>query len=115
ALEMHNGGWVDHNETPSRALLLKTRLGPMAPARDFGRAPLERAHTVEYVDFLEQAHARWAAAGREGDAVGYTWPVVGRRPLKLDRIDAQLGRFSYDAGTPITAETWSAAYWAAQT
>lgn len=47
--------------------------------------------------------------------MGYTWPVRQRRALRLDRIDAQLGRFSYDAGTPITAQTWSAAYWSAQT
>src|SRR5262249_32596748 len=39
----------------------------------------------------------------------------GRRPLRLDRIDALLGRFSYDAGTPVAAGTWEAAYWAAQT
>ena len=115
ALEMHNGGWTAYNETPSRAELLRERLGPLAPARDFGKAPLARVHTAEYLGFLEQAYARWLAAGREGDAVGYTWPVVRRRPLNLDRIDAQLGRFSYDAGTPITAQTWDAAYWAAQT
>lgn len=115
AQEMHNGGWTAYNETPSRALLLRERLGPLAPARDFGRGPLERVHAPDYLDFLEHAHARWVAAGREGDAVGYVWPVVRRRPLNLDRIDAQLGRFSYDAGTPITAQTWDAAYWAAQT
>ncbi|MNI13276.1 Acetylpolyamine aminohydrolase [compost metagenome] len=115
ALEMHNGGWTAHNETPSRAELLRERLGPLAPARDFGPAPLARVHAADYLDFLEHAHARWRAAGREGDAVGYTWPVVRRRPLNLERIDAQLGRFSYDAGTPITAQTWEAAYWAAQT
>ncbi|MBD7941289.1 histone deacetylase family protein [Brevundimonas sp. Sa3CVA3] len=115
ALEMHNGGWTAYNETPSRAELLRERLGPLAPARDFGKEPLARVHTAEYLGFLEQAYARWLAAGREGDAVGYTWPVVRRRPLNLDRIDAQLGRFSYDAGTPITAQTWDAAYWAAQT
>lgn len=115
ALEMHNGGWTAYNETPSRAELLRERLGPLAPARDFGRAPLARVHSAEYLDFLEQAYARWLAAGRQGDAVGYTWPVVRRRPLDLERIDAQLGRFSYDAGTPITADTWDAAYWAAQT
>jgi acetoin utilization deacetylase AcuC-like enzyme len=41
--------------------------------------------------------------------------VVGRRPLRLDRIDALLGRYSYDAGTPIASGTWQAAYWSAQT
>ena len=66
------------------------------------------------MDFLEGAWRLWRDSGRSGDAIGYTWPVVGRRPLRLDRIDAQLGRFSYDAGTPITEGAWAAAYWGAQ-
>lgn len=115
ALELHNGGWAEHAEKPSRAEIVCDRLGACQPVRDFGRGPLARAHTADYLDFLESAHARWIAAGRSGDAVGYTWPVVRRRPLDLDRIDALLGRYSYDAGTPITADTWEAAYWGAQT
>ena len=43
------------------------------------------------------------------------WPVVRRRELTLDRIDAKLGRYSYDAGTPIAEGTWTGAYWSAQT
>ncbi len=115
ALELHNGGWTAHAEKPSRAEIVCARLGACEPVRDFGRAPLARVHTPDYLDFLESAHARWVAAGREGDAVGYTWPVVRRRPLDLERIDALLGRYSYDAGTPITADSWDAAYWGAQT
>src|SRR3546814_10715134 len=42
-------------------------------------------------------------------------PVVRRRPLALDRIDARLGQYSYDAGTPIAEGTWAGAYWSAQT
>src|SRR3546814_13361760 len=40
--------------------------------------------------------------------------IVGRRPLALDRIDALAGRFSLDAATPLTADTWTSAYWGAQ-
>jgi acetoin utilization deacetylase AcuC-like enzyme len=40
---------------------------------------------------------------------------VRRRPLRLDRIDAKLGRFAMDACAPIAAGTWEAAYWNAQT
>ena len=105
ALELHNGGWVDYAEKVSRAEIIAAKLGPLAPARDFGMAPLERVHSAEYLEFLSTAHERWLAAGRSGDAVGYTWPVVGRRSLRLERIDALLGRFSYDAGTPIAAGT----------
>ena len=41
--------------------------------------------------------------------------MVGRRPLTLSRIDALLGRFSFDTSTPIAGGTWDAAYWSAQT
>jgi acetoin utilization deacetylase AcuC-like enzyme len=115
ALELQNGGWTEHAEKPSRAEIVVARLGELQPARDFGLAPIERVHSADYLDFLRTAHDRWVAAGRTGDAIGYAWPVVGRRPLRLDRIDALLGRFSYDAGTPIAAGTWEAAYWSAQT
>ena len=115
ARELHNGGWTEHADKAERAAILAERLGRFEPARDHGRAPLARVHAPAYLDFLEGAHAAWRAAGREGDAIGYTWPVVHRRPVTLDRIDAQLGRFSYDAATPIAEGTWPAAYWAAQT
>jgi acetoin utilization deacetylase AcuC-like enzyme len=114
-LELHNGGWTDHAETPSRAEGVAERLGGLIPAHDFGKAPLQRVHSPEYLDFLATAHDRWLEAGRGGDAIGYAWPVVGRRPIRLDRIDALLGRYSYDAATPIGAGTWEGAYWAAQT
>jgi acetoin utilization deacetylase AcuC-like enzyme len=113
--EFHNGGWAPHADVPARAANIAARLGPWEAARDFGRAPLLRVHTAEYLDFLERAHADWTAAGRPGDAIGYAWPVIGRRSLNLDRIDARIGRFSYDACTPVTAGTWEAAWWAAQT
>lgn len=113
--EMHNGGWMPHVETPARAEAIVGALPPLEPARDFGLAPILRVHTAAYVDFLRDAHRAWAAAGRGGDAVPYVWPVVGRRPLALSRIDALLGRFSFDAATPIAAGTWDAAYWGVQT
>ena len=115
ARELHNGGWTDHAETPARAAAIVAALPPLRPAVDHGRVPLLAVHTAEYLDFLEAAYHAWRDAGRDGDAIPYVWPVVGRRPLRLDRIDASLGRFSFDAATPIAAGTWDAAYWGAQT
>ena len=43
-----------------------------------------RVHAADYLDFLRTAHDEWRAAGREGDAFPYTFPVVGRRPLNLE-------------------------------
>jgi acetoin utilization deacetylase AcuC-like enzyme len=115
ARELHNGGWAPYAEKSSRALMIASRFADLAPAIDFGMGPILAVHHAGYVDFLQSAFADWRAAGREGDAIGYTWPVVRRRNLKLDRIDARLGRYSYDAATPIAEGTWIASYWSAQT
>jgi acetoin utilization deacetylase AcuC-like enzyme len=114
ALEMHNGGWTAHAEVPGRATDIRAALDETTPPADHGLAPITAVHDAGYIAFLQSAHDRWLAAGHEGDAVGYIWPVARRRNVPLDRIDALLGRYSLDAGTPITADTWDASYWAAQ-
>ena len=115
ALELHNGGFVPFAEAPARAEAILAALGPVEAASDHGEAPLRAVHADDYLAFLRAAHMDWRAAGREGDAAGYAWPVVRRRPLALDRIDARLGAYSFDAASPIAAGTWESAYWAAQT
>ncbi|HEY0013727.1 MAG TPA: histone deacetylase family protein [Allosphingosinicella sp.] len=115
AVELHNGAFAPFAEHGGRIDSMLAALGPTETPADFGEALLLRVHPREYLDFLKSAHADWRAAGRPGDAAGYAWPVVRRRPLALDRIDARLGRFSYDASTPIAEHTWESAYWSAQT
>ena len=114
ARELHNGGFTAYAETPSRAQRIAEAIGGAEAPRDHGMAAIEAVHTPDYLAFLRDAPARWTAAGRPGDAMGYVWPIVGRRALKLDRIDGQIGRYSFDASTPLTAQTWDAAYWSAQ-
>lgn len=114
AVELHNGAYVPHAEHRGRMDNVLEALGGVEAPHDAGMDPILRVHSEEYLAFLQAAHQRWAAAGRDGDAHGYAWPVVGRRPLKLDRIDADLGQFSFDASSPIAAGTWSSSYWAAQ-
>lgn len=114
AVELHNGSWAKYAEKASRAQIILKQFECHRPAHDYGIQPILRVHSADYVEFLRSAHDAWLAAGRSGDAIGYTWPVVRRRDLDLQRIDAQLGRFSYDAATPIMAGTWEAAYWSAQ-
>jgi acetoin utilization deacetylase AcuC-like enzyme len=133
AQELHNGGFVPYAETPARAGAVLAAVGPAEPAVDHGEAPLRAVHDEAYLAFLWSAHKDWRAAGRAGDASGYAWPVVRRRPLALDRIDARLGAYSFDgplaldridarlgaysfdASSPIAAGTWEGAYWSAQT
>jgi len=115
AQELHNGGFVPFAEHCGRVDSMLASLGAAQAVADHGEDPLLRVHPRPYLDFLKSAFADWRAAGRPGDAAGYVWPVVGRRPLDLDRIDARLGRYSMDASTPVAEGTWESAYWAAQT
>jgi acetoin utilization deacetylase AcuC-like enzyme len=112
--ELHNGDWSPYAETPGRIASILDRCGPAEAVRDFGLEPIRAVHDAAYVAFLQQAPDRWRAAGRTGDAIGYTFPVVGRRALPLERIDAALGAYAFDAATPIAEGTWQAAYWSAQ-
>lgn len=113
--ELHNGEWTPYAETPARAEQIVAAIGGADPARDFGMEPIAAVHDAAYLAFLQCAYRDWKAAGRAGDAIGYTFPVVRRRPLDCSRIDARLGAYSIDAATPIAEGTWQAAYGAAQT
>ncbi len=114
ARELHNGDWTPYAETPARIASILEHHGTVSPARDFGLEPILAVHDADYVAFLHEAHDRWLAAGRQGDAIGYAFPIRGRRKLAVERIDAALGAYAFDAGTPIAAGTWEAAYWSAQ-
>ncbi|HEY0112179.1 MAG TPA: histone deacetylase family protein [Allosphingosinicella sp.] len=113
--ELHNGGFTSYAEHPGRADAILAAIGTTEAPTDQGEAPIEAVHPRDYLDFLKSAYGDWQAAGRPGDAFGYVWPVARRRPLDLTRIDARLGRYSYDASTPIAQGTWDSAYWSAQT
>lgn len=113
--ELHNGSWADYAETPARAADILRALPEATAPSDFGLEPILQVHDPAYVAFLQTAHELWVAAGRTGDAIPYTFPIVGRRPLDLSRIDGRLGAYSFDASTPVAAGTWASAYWSAQT
>lgn len=113
--ELHNGDFMAYAEVPARATMILAAIGGAAEPDDEGMAPILAVHDAAYVAFLQEAPARWREAGRPGDAIPYAFPVVGRRPLRLDRIDALLGAYAFDATTPLTADTWDATYWSSQT
>ncbi|WP_174278639.1 histone deacetylase family protein [Sphingomonas bacterium] len=113
-LELHNGAFTAYAEVPARAETILRAIGGAEAPADRGEAPILAVHDSDYCRFLREAPALWRAAGRSGDAIPYVFPVVGRRPLRLDRIDALLGRYSFDATTPLTPDSWAAAYGSAQ-
>jgi acetoin utilization deacetylase AcuC-like enzyme len=113
--EFFNGQLHPSAEHAGRVDAILSAIGPTEAPQDSGMEPLLRVHSRQYLDLLRDAHRDWLAAGREGDAFPYTFPVVSRRPLDLSRIDARLGQHSFDTSTPIGPGTWDACYWSAQT
>ena len=113
--EFFNGQMHPAAEHPGRVDAILGAIGATRGPADFGTAPLLRVHPQYYLDLLSSAHGEWLAAGRQGDAFPYTFPVLGRRPLNLSRIDARLGQHSFDTSSPIGPGTWQAGYWSAQT
>lgn len=113
-LELVNGKAEHHAETPVRLENMLAATGEVRAPADHGLAAITAVHDPDYITFLQDAHHAWLAAGREGDAIGYAFPVRGRRPLALERIDGRLGQYAFDTVTPIAAGTWEAAYGAAQ-
>ena len=106
-------------EKPQRAdhILARVKecqLGEVRAPEDFGRAPIERIHSAAYLDFFQGAWPRWQAQGGHGDLLPYTWPARTLRQQLPTSLHGQLGYYSFDAGAPITAGTWQAAYSAAQ-
>ncbi|MGH8352915.1 MAG: histone deacetylase family protein [Pseudomonas sp.] len=117
--ELIDGQLLPCFEKPQRAdhilqRVRERRLGEVRAPQDFGRAPLERVHSPAYLAFFEGAWARWQAQGGKGDLLPYTWPARTLRGLLPQSLHGQLGYYSFDAGAPITAGTWQAAYSAAQ-
>ena len=113
--QLHKGSFVSYAEVTARAETI-ARAGARTEApKDFGLAPILAVHDSAYLDFLRDAPGLWREACRPGEAIPHGWPVMARRALTLNRVDALLGGFSFDAATPITAATWNAAYLSAQT
>lgn len=113
--EFFNGKLHPAAEHQGRIDAILAAIGPTEAPADHGMEPLLEVHSADYLNLLRDAHGEWLAVGREGAAFPYTFPIVGRRPLALSRIDARLGRHSFDTSTPIGPGTWEASYWSAQT
>ena len=119
--EMYRGRLVACHETPARLDYVLDELArrPIGELRSLGDAAepdagvLARIHDAGYLAFLESAWHDWIAldpANAEADVLPSVWP---RRGLRSDVVpldfSARLGRYCFDAGTPLTAGTWAAA------
>jgi acetoin utilization deacetylase AcuC-like enzyme len=115
AAEFFNGKLHPAAEHRGRVDAILGAIGRTEAPEDSGTEPLLRVHGRDYLNLLRDAHRDWLAAGREGDAFPYTFPLVARRPRDLSRIDGRLGMHSFDTSTPIGPGTWDACYWSSQT
>jgi len=118
-MELHRGALVPCYESPSRADYIREALVDAGHAlvdpRAFDAAALLSVHDADFVEFLRGAHARWRDAGYDGFMLPSGFPA---RSLRRDRvptgIHGAMGYYAFDAGTPIVAGTWEAAFAAAQ-
>ena len=101
-------------EKPERAdislsRVRETGLGEVRDPDSFGIDPIARVHENRFLTFLETAWEQWLASGRDYEALPLAWPVRGMRAIEPEEVDGKLSYFSFDAGSPITAGTWTAA------
>jgi len=117
-VEMFRGELVPCFEVPARADHVKAEierraLGPLFAPDALPDALLAEVHAPRYLDFIAGAWDEWVAldpANAERDALPSYWPTRGMRTDVLPAsFPARLGLFGFDAGTPLTAGSWTAA------
>lgn len=118
-MELHRGELVPCYESPARAdyirgALMEAGHALVAP-REFAIDTLQGAHDADFVEFLRTAYERWQEEGRTGSMLPSGFPARGlRRDRVPSGINGAMGYYAFDAGTPIVAGTWDAAFAAAQ-
>jgi acetoin utilization deacetylase AcuC-like enzyme len=117
-VEMFRGELVPCFEVPARVDHVKHELerrglGPLQAPDVFDEALLARVHAPRYLDFIAHAWEEWVAldpANASRDALPSYWPTRGMRTDVLPKsFPARMGLFGFDAGTPLTAGSWTAA------
>lgn len=119
AIFISSGAPQPNPEVPERAdrLLAAAVLSGLSleePA-DHGLGPIAAVHTAEYLQFLQHIHRRWQRIPEASKDVmpnihpdrrdcGYPASAVG-----------QVGYHMYDGDCPISADTWEAVRWSANT
>ncbi|MBF2080353.1 MAG: histone deacetylase family protein [Synechococcales cyanobacterium T60_A2020_003] len=118
--ELIDGRFQPPVENPRRvegilSALRENSFESIAPPQDFGLEPILRVHDPGFVEFLQSAWGEWVAKHGEIDALPLNWAIRTMRSDRIpDDIDGKLSYYSFDAGTPIIAGTWQAAYASAQ-
>lgn len=116
---MTNGALAPNPEVPARVGIL--RKGAEAAGcvfdtpSDAGLAPIASIHTSEYLAFLQTIHSRWRQLqGASEEVIPKIHPANRTDGYPISPV-GQAGYHQLDTSCPISAETWDAAYWSAQT
>ncbi len=116
---MANGVRLPNPEQPARIGVLREGAEAAgcrfeAPS-DHGLGPVAALHSPEYLVFLQTIHSRWSRIeGASDEVIPNIHP--DRRTASYPRsATGQAGFHQADTSCPITAGTWEAAYWSAQT
>ncbi len=117
-MEMFRGELVPCFEIPARldhvlSEVKARKLGAIEMPPSFGDEAITRVHSQRYVDFLAGAWDEWVAmdpSNAQRDAIPSYWPIrTFRSDVLPASFPARMGLFSYDAGSPLTSGTWTAA------
>ena len=116
---MVSGARRPNPEVPRRVDIL--RAGAEAagcvfePPIDAGIGPIAAIHTPEYISFLRSIHARWRLIEGASEEVIPNVHPASRDDSYPKSAVGQAGYHQADTACPISAGTWEAAYWSAQT
>lgn len=104
-------------EVPARLVELRKAaehvgLEVCVPA-DAGAGPISAVHNMDYLRFLQSAHAEWKQLPEDwGDEVMSN--IFVREPNPLRGVLAKAAKYLADGSCPVGEHTWQAAYWSAQ-
>jgi acetoin utilization deacetylase AcuC-like enzyme len=88
----------------------EAKIGVIVSPQSFPDVAITAVHDEHYVDFIRTAHEEYVKLGGAGDAFPSVWPIRGMRSdVEPKNFQARMGLYSFDAGTPFTRGTYSAA------
>jgi acetoin utilization deacetylase AcuC-like enzyme len=109
-----DGVLQDIYERPARARRIieavrAEKLGDVRAPLPCDVTPVLRVHDRHLVRFLQEAWPLWSAQVGGNDAIPYVHSPRGVPSREPESINGKLAYFTYDAVTPLTSGSWSAA------
>lgn len=114
--ELFGGELVPPFECPVRVEhvvkeINKRNFSKIIGPKHFGKEPLLKIHSEQYLNFLENCWIDWKTAGYKGEAIATTSPSKRMtRDIPPREIDGRLGYYCLASETSISKGTWEAAY-----